>query len=160
MTDLVELAQEVIKYNYFHWVTGMRAIGRDIDGNHASGVVWLTAGQYSMPTIIDEDGNIAELRWAYPDLKDSATLGCIQSLARSAHNDPYLYASTDGEEGLSVGWWVKNSDDNIICCFPETLKEQNREKYGRCCAGGPCFLPSWGKTEAEAWAITLSAKNK
>ncbi len=159
-SELIEISNRLVKSSNFYWNVGMRAVGVDVLKNKVAGTVWLVSGHNLMPTIIDEDGNIVELIWAIPDLEDPATIGCIQAVTRVAYEDPGLYASTDGEDPPNMGWWIKNSNDNTICCFDKKIKEENKSKYGRCCVGGPCFEPSWGKTEGEAWAKTLVAKNK
>ena len=119
-----KLAKRFVKCERWRWMPGMKAL---YTGDQCHRVTMADA--YGVPAIIRPP----HARWAWPDLTDPATLGCILALVRRAYDQSDVYV-TPYRKPFGPEQWI---------CW--RLKNDTSSAVGR------------GSSEAEALLLALEA---
>jgi hypothetical protein len=106
-----KLAKRFVKCGRWRWMPGMKAL---YTGDQCHRVTMADA--YGVPAIITPP----HARWAWPDLTDPATLGCILALVRDATGDRRIHCRVRANvyrvySGVSpVGRWMESEAEALL----------------------------------------------
>lgn len=106
-----KLAKRFVKCERWRWMPGMMAL---YTGDQCHRVTMADA--YGVPAIIRPP----HARWAWPDLTDPATLGCILALVREATDDRRIHCRARANvyrvySGVSpVGRWMESEAEALL----------------------------------------------